>query len=250
MNNDNYFTVQGWMVNELGLSGNELIAYAIVYGFSQDGESEYHGGKNYLAKSMGISQRTAINVMASLVDKGYVERVEVNQCGVTFVNYKAKGRSCTSREETSWGVKKFQRGGEDFSPNNKNIYLSNKEYLDTNSKLNNKKDILSDSLKKQSDDVIDYLNQQTGQHYRHTPSSEKHIIARLNDGFTVNDCKDVIDKKTVEWLNDEKMQKYLRPETLFGSKFENYLNQRTVPKEQELSYEQIGKMLDSGDYKL
>lgn len=76
----------------------------------------------------------------------------------------------------------------------------------------------------QAKEVIDYLNGKTGSSFRYSESSLKHIRARLNDGFSVDDCKSVIDKKTVEWLHDAKMRTYLRPETLFGGKFEGYLN--------------------------
>lgn len=77
-------------------------------------------------------------------------------------------------------------------------------------------------------EVIDYLNSQTGSHYRHTKGNIRHVTARINEGFTVQDCKTVIDKKCAEWMPDDRMQQYLRPETLFGPKFENYLNQRVV----------------------
>ena len=73
-------------------------------------------------------------------------------------------------------------------------------------------------------EVIDYLNEKNGSKYRYSESSLKHIRARLNENFTVEDCKAVIDKKCQEWKGDPKMEQYLRPETLFGSKFENYLN--------------------------
>lgn len=76
-------------------------------------------------------------------------------------------------------------------------------------------------------EIIGYLNFKTGSNYRtNTDKTRKHIKARLNEGFTLEDFKTVIDKKVAEWLNDEKMQKYLRPETLFGTKFEGYLNER------------------------
>lgn len=77
--------------------------------------------------------------------------------------------------------------------------------------------------------VIDYLNAKTGSKYRYSKSSTKHILARLGEGFTVDDCKSVIDKKCNEWLTDPKMQQYLRPETLFAGKFEGYLNQQMQP---------------------
>lgn len=77
--------------------------------------------------------------------------------------------------------------------------------------------------------VIDYLNAKTGSKYRYSKSSTKHILARLGEGFSVDDCKSVIDKKCNEWLTDPKMQQYLRPETLFAGKFEGYLNQAPSP---------------------
>lgn len=77
--------------------------------------------------------------------------------------------------------------------------------------------------------VIDYLNAKTGSKYRYSKSSTRHILARLGEGFSVDDCKSVIDKKCNEWLTDPKMQQYLRPETLFAGKFESYLNQPAAP---------------------
>ena len=70
----------------------------------------------------------------------------------------------------------------------------------------------------------------TGSSYRHSTKKTKDLIkARFNEGFTLEDFKIVIDKKCVEWMNTD-MQKYLRPETLFGTKFESYLNQQVNKK--------------------
>lgn len=76
-------------------------------------------------------------------------------------------------------------------------------------------------------EIIDYLNMRTGTRYRYqAQNTQKHIRARLNEHFTVDDFKTVIDKKYAEW-NGTNMSKFLRPETLFGTKFESYLNQST-----------------------
>lgn len=73
-------------------------------------------------------------------------------------------------------------------------------------------------------DVIEYLNGKAGTSYRaNAQATQRHINARVADGFTLDDFKSVIDKKCAEWLGSD-MAKYLRPETLFGSKFESYLN--------------------------
>lgn len=77
-----------------------------------------------------------------------------------------------------------------------------------------------------SDDVIRYLNEKAKTNYRKgVPKTLSLINARKKEGFTLEDFKTVIDKKTSQWLNDKKMSPYLRPETLFGTKFEGYLNE-------------------------
>lgn len=75
------------------------------------------------------------------------------------------------------------------------------------------------------DDVVRFLNDTTGKHFRsNTANTRKHINARITDGYTLDDFKRVIVYKAQQWGNDAKMKEYLRPETLFGTKFEGYLN--------------------------
>lgn len=113
----------------------------------------------------------------------------------------------------------------------------NPEQLNTNNQLlNNKvlnnKDIgqaVPDRLSNDIAEVVDYLNEKAGTHYKSsTPKTRQLIKARSAEGFSVNNFKTVIDKKCAEWLGDAKMAKYIRPETLFGTKFESYLNQADV----------------------
>ena len=73
-------------------------------------------------------------------------------------------------------------------------------------------------------EIIDYLNSKSNKSFRsNNKETIKHINARLKEGYTINDFKKVIDIKTTEWLNTN-MDQYLRPQTLFNSKFESYLN--------------------------
>lgn len=78
--------------------------------------------------------------------------------------------------------------------------------------------------------VINYLNSVTNSNYKYTTKKNQTLIhARAEEGFTIDDFKTVIDKKTEEWKGTD-MEKYLRPETLFGTKFEGYLNQTISSK--------------------
>ena len=77
--------------------------------------------------------------------------------------------------------------------------------------------------------IVSYLNEKAGTGYKpNTAKTKSAIHARLSEGFTIDDFKTVIDKKCADWIGDEKMEKYLRPETLFGTKFESYLNAKTT----------------------
>ena len=78
-------------------------------------------------------------------------------------------------------------------------------------------------------DIVEYLNKKANKNYKHNSDKTRRFIdARLNEGFTLEDFKKVIDNKCRSWLNDERMNQYLRPETLFGTKFEAYLNETPV----------------------
>ena len=84
-----------------------------------------------------------------------------------------------------------------------------------------------DSVADKTKTIVDYLNEKTDSHYKATTPKTKQLVqARLKEGFSVDDFKTVIDKKTATWLKDSKMNKYLRPLTLFGTKFEDYLNEK------------------------
>lgn len=99
-----------------------------------------------------------------------------------------------------------------------------KEKEKANAKAKEKK-IDNALLAQAATQIIGRLNEQTGANYRPaSKATQAKIHARLAEGYTVEDFVAVIDKKCAEWLDDPKMRAYLRPETLFGTKFESYLN--------------------------
>ena len=92
--------------------------------------------------------------------------------------------------------------------------------------------------------IINYLNLKTNKHYKTTtPKTIREIKARLNEGFNLEDFKIVIDNKCSEWLEDKKMEQYLRPDTLFSTKFESYLNQ----KQKEITTKDLASKIDFSD---
>ena len=127
-------------------------------------------------------------------------------------------------------------------------FISDKDDLnETVKKIINEYDIDNDNDNDNDNDVschdsstireiVDYLNQKAHVRYKATTKKTQACIhARLAEGFTLDDFKTVIDKKCADWLNDAKMAQYLRPETLFGPKFESYLNANGIKPQQPVN---------------
>lgn len=107
---------------------------------------------------------------------------------------------------------------------------------DSIGKVSEDKDSIDDNMSDKPTiirSIIDYLNEKADKKYRaNNKVTQKHINARLKEGYTIEDFKCVIDKKCAEWKNTD-MEQYLRPETLFGTKFEGYLNAKINKKGSE-----------------
>jgi uncharacterized phage protein (TIGR02220 family) len=217
----NYYVVQSFMVKDYKLKGLEKDVYAIIYGFSQAENQWYDGSLQYLANWTNSTKQGVLKALSSLFEKQLIEKQDVLFNGVKFVKYRST--------EFNGGIKQSLTGGI-------------KQSLTNN--------IVSDNIV----NIIEYLNENAGTNYRSKSAKTQTLIkARLNEGFTVEDFKKVIDNKVREWKRTE-WEKYLRPETLFGTKFESYLNQKRVKKienEREYTREEIkGLFADLEDVEL
>lgn len=109
-----------------------------------------------------------------------------------------------------------------FNGEETTIYPIDTKCIDTTDTVT---DPITNSYSTEIKEIINYLNLKTGKNYTgKTKAHRDHIIARLKDGFSVEDFKKVIDNQVNAWGADEKMKTYIRPETLFCGKFETYLN--------------------------
>ncbi|UVX67670.1 MAG: Replication initiator protein A (RepA) N-terminus [Namikivirus ikeda] len=90
VNDNNFITIQGWMRTKLNLKGNELLVYALIYGFSQDGQSRFKGSRKYIADWCGCSLNTVDRALGSLVDKGFLAKYpHTDAYGNRLVDYVA-----------------------------------------------------------------------------------------------------------------------------------------------------------------
>ena len=145
---ESFFTVQAFMVNELKLKGNELLIYAIIFGFSQAENQFFTGSLNYLASWCGISSKTTVKtILNNLIDKGLLEKEDIYKNGVKYCKYKAlteiKSISIPADEDKKnckgiskidmgyinncyGGISKIDMGISKIVPNNIDIHIDNK----------------------------------------------------------------------------------------------------------------------------
>ncbi len=140
---DNFILVQGWMLTELGLKGNDLLTYAIIHGFSQDGESCFHGSLQYLADWTGSTKKGVQKNLKNLVAKGLITKAEKVVNGVKYCEYRTTDRKTggygtefPGMELSSPGMELSSPGMELSSPG---MELSSPNNIDNN-KANNKKE--------------------------------------------------------------------------------------------------------------
>jgi uncharacterized phage protein (TIGR02220 family) len=223
MKNSNYYVIQGWMINELKLKGNSLLVYAIIHGFSQDGETMFEGSLKYLEKAINGSRNTVIKSLKELTEKRLITKDQVIMKNVTFNKYSS---NWTGGTKIALPIQELTKGGSEIGPGGGAEIAPNKHILNKHINKTPVDSLFSEnqveSLPKK---VIRYLNEKKSSKkpFELTPTNLNHVESRIKEGFKLQDFKTVIDFKIDEWSNEEKMKKYIRPETLFGSKFNGYL---------------------------
>lgn len=116
---ENFYSVQGWMINKYGLKGNELQVYAIIYGFSQTEGNRFTGSLKYLADWTGATRRTIITTLQSLEQKGLLKKFEKEVNKVKYCEYVALKPAPS--EKISQGSEDISGGSEKISPPSEKI---------------------------------------------------------------------------------------------------------------------------------
>lgn len=175
---------------------------------NEQGEIYFYATQAVIAKQMNVSKDTVITAFDRLINLGLLEvEKEIGKPNRYYlINLEVVENSDQSKNSTTPVEKPDSNKNNTIRTNivrinNKNIYSA----------------------------IIDYLNEKTGKKFKaSSKATQKLINSRLNEGYTEDDFKNVIDKKSKEWLGTE-WENYLAPDTLFRStKFERYLNQKEV----------------------
>lgn len=127
-----YIMVLDWMQDELGLTGNDVLAYALIYGFSQDGESEFKGSAQYIADRLHIRKHTVLDILKRLASRNLIIKREFEYKGVRYCFYRADLSAAPPGAETApppWCGNRTTPGAETAPSNNVNNKINNKSPL-------------------------------------------------------------------------------------------------------------------------
>lgn len=170
-----FLVIQKWMLTKLNLKSTELLVYAIIYGFSQDGQGECWASLDYFLLWTGASKRSVIRAINSLEEKGLIKRRKrVGTTSALSVVLEKTNHSKGSVKMTQGGVK-MTRGGAKMTPNNKEDNKTNKEEI-------NKEE--SDKVAVEVQRTYDLFIEKFGKNpntFKLTPKRQKKIKARLKD---------------------------------------------------------------------
>lgn len=241
INERNFITLEGWMRTDLKLSGNELIVYAIIYGFSQNKQGTFTGSLQYLADWVGCSKRTVMRTLNRLVEAKFITKTEtVLNNNEKRVSYQAD-RWC---DKLSGGVTNCQGGGDKMSrgvvtncqgggdnlSTNINIYKNNK-YTDRDT---NNVHSCSESLEETPEEFFERAWQYYPNKRGKGQVSDKSKERLMSHGW--DNVKRAIDRYLEDLKKDEWRQAQ-NGSTFFNSGYIDYLDENyTPPMNPKLDY--------------
>ena len=114
MNDEKFIIIPEWMI-DIGLRGNRLLVYAVIYGYSRNG-SWFQGSASYLCKRTGMSMRNMRYILQSLCKDGFLRKRSRESDGIRFVDYQTVSGAKVAQGAKSAPVQKLSQGGAKFAP--------------------------------------------------------------------------------------------------------------------------------------
>ncbi|MGF9979329.1 conserved phage C-terminal domain-containing protein [Viridibacillus arvi] len=219
----------------IGISKNVRDGYTWVYKTFDDWQDEFpFWSKRTIERTISVLEKNGILVSASY------NKLKFDRTKWYRINYEKFKEASNEVSRQNDGIESVEMTGtirqDDImeytkmtaTESDKMTVPITREYTETTTENTSEKEIVDTAdFSLVFERIINYLNQLAGTNYKHTTKKTQQLIrARLKEKFTVGDFQQVIEKKVATWSNDSKMVKYLRPETLFGTKFESYLNEK------------------------
>lgn len=238
--------------------GSDLIALYVFYYYTAkwQGTNQPHCTTPYASVGLGWTIQRLRKAKKKLIELGLISDVKtVNESNKITGHYIKMNYIFKKETESDHGVEKATGGNFNevetptpnalsvnnlnaSSDNSKNALSVNKE--NANNKNNKKENV---ELENKIVQVIDHLNEKANTRYRYNSTNTVKNLKALLTGknpYTVEDCITVINKKCSEWIGTN-FEQYLRPDTLFGNKFEGYLNSKVKPNPNNNQYQEPPK---------
>lgn len=202
-----------WIPGNIWLNRELTVLEKVIFAeidFLDNGDLGCHASNKHIASFCGCSERKVSDAVSKLQTMGFISS-----------QYDGRQRFLKSMVEKSATIANFASIAESAMQGRKICEAGSQNlrgciHIGEKENRNNIIYIV---------EIVEYLNKKTGKNFRATAEkTQKHINARLREGYTVDDFKKVIENKVSEWKGTN-MEQYLRPETLFGTKFESYLYQ-------------------------
>ena len=211
-----FVNLQGWMVTKLGLGGNELLVYSVIYGFTQKEGHEYTGGVPYLQEWLDTKSRnTVTTILEKLEEKGLIIKTKKGHKNCYYIN-----TDILDDDES--------RNIPDSSENeSSNIQDSTPEKIQNDSRKNR------EYYNNKAKDILSYLNEKSSKGYNILdPNNQKGIKKLLRQGYEVEDLIKVIDYKWKVWgakpyvfSSGTVSSTMIDPKILFGHNFDRYITE-------------------------
>lgn len=194
-----------------------------------NGDVFLYFNQSEIAEMLNLSRRTIINTFTELKEN---DLIDIIRQGLTKPNkvYVKKCKKCVS------DVQPLRYRSADISRQEVCSFHTNDTEVNETEIIDTEGTYITsgkpDHVRPHSDvaTIVEYLNEKAGTNYKSTTQGTISLIkARMKEGFTLEDFRRVIDNKVLDWGTDDKMCKFLRPQTLFSNKFESYLNEVARP---------------------
>lgn len=203
-----------WLADDLNITEKAFLAEIDSLSTTKYG---CFANNKHFSKFSGLSASRCSTIINDLERKGYVNIDLIRKQGTKEIEKRYIKLNYSSSSYVEEGISQMKGGyfGNDEGINTKDINTSNKDIVVS-------KETTKDNIPYQ--EIIDYFNKINKKNLKNVPSHQKFIRARWKEGYRLNDFKTVIDNKFLTWKGTE-WEKYLRPSTLFGTKFDEYLNE-------------------------
>ena len=206
MTDNNYIMIQGWMINQLNLKGNELLCYALIYGFSQDGKSEFIGSASYIAEWLNIDKRRVFDVLKRLTEKGYIQKSEKFVANnIKLCSYKAV-KNVTASDETSSPRDETSSPRDETSSNNI-----------VNNIVNNTKQVVSNDTTTKPKSENEFFEFGIQNNKTRKPNLYEKCLAMINDYTNDSELRDLL----IQYLN---LTLEIKDNKLYANQWKGLLN--------------------------